>query len=244
MAQAIRLYEHGVRVFAGRLYNHDYLWFSSNEISKVSTTQPFLHNYALCYALSQRSYRICTGSTPKYFENPDGEFGAMPLYATPAHASNVRRTTITFNALDDLTLTTGDSKAMNTPNLGKRVYLDLLWERQDTERPKSGYKFYVFTFDDYRLPSAFRLGKKGAPVRVRWEELPNAVAVLRDSPTQPSHVVNPLDISGHLVSYDPISIPPHLLLRIAMLERDWFVFSGAHVIHVPKRVLDRIGVAP
>lgn len=244
MTQAIRLFERGVRVFAGRLYNHDYLWFSSNEISKVSTTQPFLHNYALCYALSQRSYRICVGSTPKYFEDADNEFGAMPLYATPAHASHVQRTTITFNAVDSLTLTTGDSKQMNTPNLGKRVYLNLLWEPQDVERPQLGYEFYVFTFDSYCLPSALRLGKKGAPVRVRWEELPNAVAVYRDEPTRPTHVVNPLDVNGRLVSYDPISIPPHLLLRTATLERDWFVFSGRHAVNVPKRVLTRAGGAP
>jgi CRISPR-associated protein Csc1 len=243
MAQAIRLYERGVRVFAGRLYNHDYLWFSSNEISKVSTTQPFLHNYALCYALSQRSYRVCIGSTPKYVEDPDKEFGAMPLYATPAHASSVQRTTITFNAVDSLTLTTGDSKQMNTPNLGKRVYLNLLWEQPDRERPQLGYEFYVFTFDGYRLPSAFRLGKKGTPVRVRWEELSNAMAVFREQPQRPTHVVNPLDVSGRVVSYDPVSIPPHLLLRTVTLEQDWFVFNGRHAVHVPKRVIARAGGA-
>jgi len=241
MAQTVRLYERGVRIFAGRLYNHDYLWFSSNEISKLSTTQPFLHNYALCYALSQRSHRICVGSVPKYVNDPDGEFGAMPLYATPAHASNVQRTSITFNAVDSLTLTTGDSKTINTPNLGKRVYLDLLWERLDAERPQLGYEFYVFTFDGYCLPGAFRLGKKGTPVRARWEELPNAVAVFREQPQRPTHVVNPLDVSGQLLSYDPVSIPPHLLLRTATVERDWFVFTGQHAIHVPKRVLTRIG---
>lgn len=241
MSQAIRLNERGVRVFAGRLYNHDYLWFSSNEISKVSTTLPILHNYALCYALSQRSYRTFVGSTPKYVEDAEGEFGAMPLYATPAFASQVQRTTITFNAVDALTLTTGDSKTMNTPNMGKRVYLNLLWELRDAEKPQLGYEFYVFTFDDYRLPRVFRLGKKGSPVRVRWEELSNAVAVFRDQSQRPSHVVNPLDVSGKMVSYEPIAIPPHLLLRNATLEQDWFVFSGRHAVHVPKRVLARAG---
>ena len=48
--EPIRLADHGVRLFAGRLYNHDYLWFSSTEISKVSTTLPVIHNYALTYA--------------------------------------------------------------------------------------------------------------------------------------------------------------------------------------------------
>jgi CRISPR-associated protein Csc1 len=237
----IRLQEHGVRVFAGRLYNHDYLWFSSNEISKVSTTQPFLHNYALCYALSQRSFRLFVGSTPRYVEDAEGEFGSMPLYATPAYASNVSRTTVTFNAVNSLTLTTGDSKTSNTPNLGKRVYLNLLWEPHNAQRPQQGYEFFVFVFDDYQLPRVFRLGKKGAPIRVYWEEFLNPIAVFRELPQRPTHVVNPLDISGTLSNYEPIAIPPHLLLRTATIERDWFVSSGRHTVHVPKRVLMRTG---
>jgi CRISPR-associated protein Csc1 len=241
MANAIRLYERDVRVFAGRLYNHDYLWFSSNEISKVSTTQPILHNYALCYALSQGSYRVCIGSTPKYVEDPNGEFDAMPLYATPAHATNVTRTTITFNAVDTLTQTTGDSKTLNTPNWGKRVYLDPVWEGADVERPCRGYEFYVFTFGGYSLPSVVRLGKKGAAARVRWDEIPSPVAMWREGQHRSSHPINPLDVNGLVVSYDPITIPPHLLLRTAALAEDWWVFSGRHAIHVPKRVLTRVG---
>jgi CRISPR-associated protein Csc1 len=246
VAQAIRLFERGVRVFAGRLYNHDYLWFSSNEISKVSTTRPFLHNYALSYAVSQRSYRVCVGSVPKYIEAPDAEFNAMPVYCTPAHAASVEHTTITFNALDDLTLTTGDSKGMNTPNLGRRSYLNLIWEPPNKKKPSLGYEFYVFTFNDYALPGAFRLGKKGAPVRVRWQELPRATAFFRERGERPSHVINPLDVNGRLASYDPIAIPPHMLLRTATIEEDWFVFGEDHgkhhAVQVPKRVLARIGV--
>lgn len=244
MASVIRLQERGVRVFAGRLYNHDYLWFSSNEISKVSTTQPILHNYALCYALSQRSYRVCIGSTPKYVEDPDGEFNAMPLYTTPAHSTNITRTTITFNAVDSLTLTTGDSKKVNTPNLGKRVYLDPIWEGADEQRPSKGYTFYAYTFDDYCLPSVIRIGKKGAPVRVWWREIPSPVALFRKDPQRPTHPINPLDVNGRVVSYVPIMIPPHLLLQTALLKEDWWVFNEAHAIHVPKRVLTRIGGIP
>lgn len=242
MTSSIPLHKQGVRLYNGRLYNHDYLWFSSNEISKVSITQPVLHNYALSYALSQRSYRAYIGSAPRYAEDPDGEFGSMPLYATPAQTSLVQRTTITFNALDELTLTTGDSKSMNTPNLGKRVYLNLLWEQQSGKQPKLGYEFYVFVFGDYHLPSVFRLGKKGTPVRVFWHEITNPIVLFRDQEVQPSHIVNPLDITGQLISYEPFSIPPHLLLRTVTIRADWFVFSGPHAVHVPKRVLARAGV--
>lgn len=241
MERAIRLHECGVRVFVGRLYNHDYLWFSSNEISKVSTTQPVIHNYALCYALSHRSYGVCVGSTPKYVEDPDGEFGAMPLYATPAYTESMSRTTITFNAVDTRTLTTGDSKTMNTPNLGKRVYLDPIWEHRDTERPSKGYQFYVFVFGSYSLPGVIRIGKKGASARMWWKEISQPLALFREKQQRPTHLVNPLDINGRLISYDPVIIPPHLLFRTPTLAEDWWVFSEGHAIHVPKRVLMRLG---
>lgn len=84
MTDSIPLGEHGIRLYVGRVYNHDYLWFSSNEISKLSATQPVLHNYALSYALSQRSWGVCVGSVPRYLEDEEGEFGSMPVYATPA----------------------------------------------------------------------------------------------------------------------------------------------------------------
>lgn len=241
MERVIRLYERGVRVLVGRLYNHDYLWFSSNEISKISTTQPVIHNYALCYALSNRSFGVYIGSTPKYVEDPDGEFGAMPIYATPAYTEWASHTTITFNALDTLTLTTGDSKTLNTPNLGKRVYLDPVWEHWDAGRPSKGYQFYVFAFERYRLPGVIRIGKKGSPARIWWKDIPQPVAIFREGKQQPTHLINPLDINGKLISYDPVIIPPHLLLRFSAIAEDWWVFSEGHAIQVPKRVLARIG---
>lgn len=242
VANTINLRQNGIRLFHGRLYNHDYLWFSSNEISKVAATRPVLHNYALCYALSQRSYRTFVGSVPRYAKDPEGEFGAMPLYATPAKTVSAERTTITFNAVGDRALTTGYSNSSNTPNIGKRACLNLLWERLDHPHPKLGYELYVFTFNSYLLPGAFRLGKKGSLIRARWEELPDPIATFQEDTTEPSHIVNPLDISGELISYDPIALPPHLLLQSVRLVRDWFVIAGKHCAHVPKRVLTRAGV--
>jgi hypothetical protein len=61
---------------------------------------------------------------------------------------------------------------------------------------------------------------------------------------RPTHLVNPLDVNGRVVSYDPVMIPPHLLLRAATLSEDWWVFSEGHAIQVPKHVLARIGGTP
>lgn len=242
----IPLADYGVRVFFGRLYNHDYLWFSSTEISKVSTTLPVIHNYALTYALASFSYAAFWGNTPHYAE----DLPQMPIYTTPAIADYAPRTKITYNAIDSLNLRTDLGPSVNTPNLGWRVYLDPAYERQGKTRTDKGFTFYAFVFvkehtavfGDSQPQSVFRLGKKGAPVRVWWQEISNPLAVFREEPTRPGHIVNPLDISGQLRAFDVVSIPPHLLLRSVEIANDWFIYGGGAPVHLPKTVRERIGV--
>jgi CRISPR-associated protein Csc1 len=82
-----------------------------------------------------------------------------------------------------------------------------------------------------------RLGKKGCPIRLEWEEISSPIAVFIETPVRPTHAVNPLDVQGELLSYEPLSIPPYLILRVAEIRRDWFVFSNKHVIHIPRRFI-------
>jgi len=242
----IRLDDYGVRVFVGRLYNHDYLWFSSTEISKVSTTLPVIHNYALTYALSAFSYAAYWGNKPNYAE----DLAQMPLYTTPAMAESAPRTKVTYNAVDSLSLRTDIDLNVNTPNLGWRVYLDPVYAPPDKPRPEQGYTFYAFVFvkehqarfGDSRPQSVFRLGKKGAAVRVWWQEIPDPLAQYRKEPVRPGHLINPLDVSGEVRAFDAIAIPPHLLLRSAEIANDWFIFTRGAPVHLPKRVRERIGV--
>ena len=226
-----------VRLFVGRLYNHDYLWFSSTEISKVSATLPVLHNYALCYALSGYERGVVVGSVPTYAD----DLAQMALYATPAQAERlVKRTKVTFNALDSVTLRTDLKPNVNSPDYGWRIYLDPLFESTVDAKPRLGYTFYAFTFDRSQPRSVIRLGKKGCPVRVRWEEIEWAQAEFSATSRTPSHVVNPLDVSGQVLRYEPVALPPHLLLRSAEISEDWFITRGPHLIHVPKVVLARL----
>lgn len=225
----------GIRLFKVVLYNHDYLWFSSYEISRISTTLPVIHNYALSYALSDLSRSISHSSKPTYEE----DLGLMSLYALPAWADNYQKTRITYNAVDSLSLRTDSApKGINSPDIGSRVYIDPSWADRDGS---FGFRTFVFTFGGKNLPGVIRLGKKGCAVRIVSQELGNPIAIFSERPIRPTHSVNPLDIQGNVLSYDPIIIPPHLLYRIADLSDDWFVFSGRHRIHVPKRVLVRAG---
>lgn len=235
-ATSIFLQDHGVRVFSGRLSNHDYVWFSSNEFSKVSLTAPILHNYALSYALSGYSYGLYWGSVPRYVY----DLQQMNVYANPAASQSARRTRFTYNAMDDLTMRTDTGGKQNTPDLGYKVCLDPL--------PAVGparseyYKVFAFSVGGMQLPGVIRLGKKGAAVRIDWTEITDAKACYTAEPITPSHPVNPLDITGEVLEYEPVSIPPHLLFRQVKIAGDWYIFNRTEAILFPKSVRTRLAL--
>jgi len=233
MGENLDLNAQGLRVYAGRLYNHDYLWFSSFEISKTAATMPLIHNYALSYAISGYSHGVYVGNAPQYGTDLD----AMPAYATPARSeAPCARTRFTQNAVSSRSLRTDDApRGSNSPALGWRLVLNPVWREAAAQHYGSGFAYYVFARSIFRPPSVVRLGKKGCPVRLEWEEITPAVAALSQDAICPTHAVNPLDVQGEIVSYDPVAIPPHLVLRVADIRKDWFIFSEKHRIHVPRR---------
>lgn len=236
MSELLDLNARGTRLYSARLYNHDYLWFSSFEISKTAGTIPAIHGYALSYAISNYSYGVYNGGGPRYEE----DLAAMPAYATPAHpVGQTSLTRFTQNAINSVTLRTDDApRGINSPSLGYRLVLDPVWRKVNGDRDQSGFSFYIFSRSEYRLPSVLRLGKKGCPVRLDFEEIPSPLAVRTQSVVRPSHSVNPLDVQGEIVAYQPVPLPPFLILTVADIRDDWFVFSGRHKIHLPARFTD------
>ena len=243
MSDPIRLNEAGMRLYAVRLYNHDYLWFSSFEISKTAGSASAIHGYALSYAISQYSYGIYFTGGPRY----EVDLTAMPAYSTPARPVGAPSfTRFTQNAINSLTLRTDDApRGINSPALGYRLVLEPAWRVVEGERDVSGFSFYVFAKANYVLPSVVRLGKKGCPVRLEVSEIKDPVAVHTETAVQPSHAVNPLDVQGEITAYQPLPMPPHLILKVAYIQNDWFVFSGSHVVQVPSRFTGAVhAVAP
>lgn len=238
MIERFDLSSRGIHLFAGQLYNHDYLWFSSYEISKTAATYPLIHNYALSYAVSGYSHGVYVGSAPRYREDLD----AMPAYATPARPLGVvAQTRFTQNAVNSRSRRTDDAPpGRNSPAFGWRLVLDPVWRSGDLDVNVAGFAFYLFGREAFRPPAVVRLGKKGCPVRMQWNEVAPAVATFIDQPIRPTHAVNPLDVQGEVLSYEPAPIPPHLILRVADISNDWFVFSGDHRVHLPRRITGRV----
>jgi CRISPR-associated protein Csc1 len=235
MSERLDLNARGLRLYAGRLYNHDFLWFSSFEISKTAATSPLIHNYALSYAVCGYSYGTYVGNTPRYAE----DLAAMPAYATPARPRrSISRTRFTQNAINSRTLRTDDApRSINSPALGWRLVLNPVWNTAGDDGEDVGFQFYLFARADFRPPAVVRLGKKGCPVRFEWQEITPAMAVCVEKAVRPTHAVNPLDVNGDVVSYEPLPIPPHLIFRVAEIANDWFVFSANHAVHVPQRIV-------
>jgi CRISPR-associated protein Csc1 len=238
MNRTIGLAEHGVRLFYATLEAHDFLWFASYDVSGISSTEVVVHNYALSYALSRFERGIVFEQAPTY----EADLAQMPLYTTSADllvgdnpfAGKVK---LTWNALDTRTQRTQDPdfRKRNTPMMGRRVVV----------APMTRFGFYVFTFDGGQPPGAIRLGKKRSPCRVRYTEIPNPVARRVDGPFAPSHLINPLDVSGQVEAFNTVNIPPHVLLRNARLRGDYVVRykegQTYHAVHVPGRVLACMG---
>jgi hypothetical protein len=129
MDERLDLNAGGIRLYSARLYNHDYLWFSSFEISKTAGTVPAIHGYALSYAISNYSYGIYFGGGPRYEE----DLATMSAYATPARpVGQTSLTRLTQNAINSVTLRTDDApRGINTPSIGCRLVLDPVWRIAD-----------------------------------------------------------------------------------------------------------------
>ncbi len=158
------------------------------------------------------------------------------MYATPAINSGASRMKITMNVINDRTLKTELEAKKNTPSLGKKVVI----QPEFSSNNSSGFLFYCYTWDDYNLPGTFRIGKKGCAVRVNWQEIKSPKVYFLKEPVSPSHPLNPIDLNGQLLSYEPIMIPPHMIFRKSKIQHDYFVFAGNEKILFPKRLLERV----
>lgn len=257
--RSVKLSDHGVRLWSGRLENHDFLWFATTDVNATATTWPILHNYALTYAICQFTYAAFSGHAPRYdadlarlvretdwSEEHPGGVERMPAHALPVAAPRVGRAVFTHNAIDDLTVgtdtTVGSSgKAVpaggNVPKLGHRVCIT-------PSMGRGGFEFFVFTWGGFRPPGAFRLGKKGCPMRGHLEAMPEEEAVARwmEHDFRPCHPVNPRDLLDRVsvTSYWPVIMPPHLLYAEVSLRGEWaVVLDGGRFVHVPRRVAAR-----
>jgi CRISPR-associated protein Csc1 len=229
---------HGVRVLRLTLRLDDYLWFASYEWGKEIETAPVLHSYALSFALSGREKVIATGGVPDY----EADLAEIDVYCTPARLildrspSPRRRAVLTYNSVENPTLLT-ESKRLaggksNDPKFGRRQVLV----------PGLRFDLVAFVRRDCPLPRVFRLGKKRSPVVIEDAQEITGRANSVEEPRVPSHAINPLDVTGQVLSCVPRVLPPHMVYETAEIRDDVFISTPTGPVHVPERVRRWISV--
>ena len=228
-----------IRLWHGQMSFHDALWFATRDVDAISFTGAYIHNLALTYAVSGFSYVAPWFDRPRYDEDL-ARADLLLFHALPTKASIGNTIEWTHNAIDDLTGRTDTGPGTNLPKLGARVCLPPSVGRD------SSSELWVFGHPSApRPPGAFRLGKKGCPIRVGWAVVGQALAFLTSDAVDLSHVLSPRDVISisNVVSYRPVATPPHFLCDRATVRNEWVCRLQDHsYVHVPRRVLHWAGI--
>ncbi len=138
---------------------HDYLFFATSERGRLAETGPFVHNYALAYALGwARSLWRSEVQEPHYAEELAAAWEAHDAYVTPAALLCGSYVISQYNTMPE------------TYELGKtqsRGYPD--WGFVKCFRPGARFRFYVISRDEKGFPQLVRLGKFTAKAELRVE---------------------------------------------------------------------------
>ena len=143
----------------------DYLFYATTERGKVAETGPFVHNYALTYALSylwpdkgKLPPRYHKQQKPNYKE----ELSSVDFYITPAKLISGQQKVIQYNSRGE-SYHTSRGKNLGYPNWGYiKPFL-----------PGSKFKFYIKAENKLNFPRYIRLGKFMGKARLEIEEPKN-----------------------------------------------------------------------
>lgn len=146
----------------------DFLFFATTERGKTYETGPFIHNYALTYALAMTGVFTLPGDRPRYFyerQQPNYEEELKPLnqpglYITPAQPIRTQFRQTQFNTIREGYAFAGKARSIAYPDWG---FLRVI---------TPGSKFIFFVLDKGKhlvLRCYLRLGKFMAKARLNWE---------------------------------------------------------------------------
>ena len=188
----------------------DPLYYASRELGRFYDTGPYLHNYALSYALGlARSSYHDPVHVPHYQQDllPLNQKG---VYVTPAAAREYQLVTHTYKWADLRYQVAMKPKNENLPTYGQIREV----------APESS--FTAFVFGSLRIPAWIRLGKWFGKAYVEASELEYT---LREGEYIASHPLNPLDLPTRPKFFDLITMPPVGLVENARLAGPYLAFK-------------------
>ncbi|MBI2875710.1 MAG: type I-D CRISPR-associated protein Cas5/Csc1 [Candidatus Tectomicrobia bacterium] len=211
----------------------DYLFFATTERGKTFETGPFIHNYALTYALAAAGALVLPATRPRYYyeqQRPDYEGELRPLnergtYVTPARPTRLTFRQTQFNTIKEGYSLGGKARSIAYPDWG---FLRLI-------SPGSHFVFFVLSRDPLPRRAYLRLGKFLSKARVQWWEAES----VRDVPTGPFEhrgLLNWRDLVRKPTIFDllPAALPSKLIDNARFSEgRHWIARFGQLEMALP-----------
>lgn len=204
-----------MHLYLCQLIFHENLFYATRETGRLYETGRYLHNYALTYALELTvAPYFHRKQIPRYEEEltPLNERG---IYVTPARGIDVRYELVTFKHADPAYHQEMVAKRHNIPSYGRAKEIAV----------GSRFEFVVMSKEPLTLPRWVRMGLWRSKAELSVAAEADARLVSSQVRTA-SYPLNPLDVSGRLIIYDLISMPPVSLLERAQIEGDWWIFEA------------------
>ncbi|MEI6045095.1 MAG: type I-D CRISPR-associated protein Cas5/Csc1 [Chloroflexota bacterium] len=132
---------------------HDYLFFATTERGKVAETGPFIHNYALTYALGWATSPWRNEEQLPHYNEELSQVGQR--YATPARLVGGSYLVSQYNTMSE-SYSLSKGRSIGYPD----------WGFIKGFRPGSIFRFYVISSQPVEFPLFIRLGKFMAKTRI------------------------------------------------------------------------------
>jgi len=180
---------------------HDYLFFATTERGKVAETGPFIHNYALTYALGWAISPWRNEEQKPHYREELAQVG--PRYVTPAKLIRGSYIVNQYNTMSE-SYHLGKAQSIGYPD----------WGFIKCFRPGATFRFYVLSAEGVPFPHFLRLGKFMAKTELsattahtiqQETEWPKKQPVAKSWGTQPLLNLNDLPPSARPVIYDIIA---------------------------------------
>ena len=180
---------------------HDYLFFATTERGKVAETGPFIHNYALTYALGWAISPWRNEEQKPHYREELAQVGQR--YVTPGKLVRGSYVVNQYNTMSE-SYHLGKVQSIGYPD----------WGFSKCFRPGTAFRFYVLSAEEAQFPYFLRLGKFMAKTvlsttvarkiqqEAEWSKKQQAT---RNGGAQPLLNLNDLPKSARPVIYDIIA---------------------------------------
>jgi len=232
-------------------------FFSSREVGNFYQTEPFIGNYALCYALGLVASPYHNRSQIHYVEHLTA-LNEQGIYLTPASIVGQPRFAIEqFNAMpDSYWFAMGNNALITKPDGWDAEQRGSAWYLRERatgasrkvrtmNRPQIGSIkllgignraiFHLFSSDALQLPSYIRLGKWMSKARLTAEKV--TFQTIREESAHLRQLINPLDLPAGAVlqTFDLLSVHPVPLLRNAVISGSFYRLKDGTLLPVGMR---------